>query len=114
MSGKEATVAYDQAHGHFLLPHEVPFFLTAPCRLRGALGLESQTVEDPQQQQYGSPPHIGVILEQHNWVRRGMYKFPETCTQNQRTIDQQGDADEKPDRNAATFSHMRSLTRPGC
>lgn len=66
-------------------------------------------VEGSEEEQKGSPPNVGVKMIQHDGILGRMRELVEAGSENQQTVDQQRDADEKPDRDRALRIH--DLTR---
>src|SRR5208283_5307762 len=69
---------------------------------------EIVAIQNPNQKQYAAPPDVGMQVEQHHGIRRRVAQFVEPCSQNEKAIHQERNADKKPDRDGVTALHIAS------
>jgi hypothetical protein len=66
-------------------------------------------VEQSNDEEHSAPPNVGVQVEEHNRIRGRMKNFPHPGSGNQDAVHEQGNPNEKPDRNAAFVTHAHRL-----
>src|SRR5579872_2465725 len=76
--------------------------LLASCRAsRG----KTQAVEDAQGKQQPAPPDAGMKMKKNNRILRRMRQLIKAGRENKRSIHQQRNADEEPDRDGPAGEH---------
>ena len=68
--------------------------------------MESKKIEQADSQQNGSPPDACMQPGKHNLVRRRLEQLINARRQNQRSIDQQREPHEEPDRDGIFRFHQ--------
>jgi hypothetical protein len=73
---------------------------------------EKDRIDQAGDGKHRAPPHVGVQIKKHNWIRRRMHHFPHSRPANQNAVHEQRNPNKKPDRNAAFVMRSHRLIAP--